>query len=724
MGLIENPYLILELQPPWAFDGAICVAGPSAWVTTGSQLDLESTSNHDGVHVKEKGELQGAPVPLYQDSYIAGTAGLTGKPFTVISGNITNWVNTRTQKTGLLAAASNGSWDTVQQTPGGRIFAKQLILGRGPLSSSITNPTASNFNIYVELCHANSKNFQIAIEHGRPLRLDYYDGVWHQGVSTSEMVYDLDAYFDMNGDILTLGVIPDYDDGVLRIRCGNVVTMKFAVPGGIPNFENIRWYGQNAWARYEEYPFRFKPLNVQKSARDFGDVRNGAFVALNSRGMSPDAQVDNASLTGNGQEIGFAVNSSLPDAGEGIGSLDPVKGVDYTVIVPAVWVTPFDTGTIYFPPAMNADILETLDDATQTTHSSCIIPVNNYNDFYTNAYGHTALTLGVGTPYDQYNYAFRGIGGWGPEGIKIFQLDPDRIMTIPGQDESVKMMVPFNEEVCFDGWYARDVIEFCMEVGNIRRERLNCPIPFYSPPGAPPYAPYGPAKGDAPLGFILPSGTGLQGKWTFLPSATPWDVLQKLVLDLGEEDPITGANVPYYMGFDLQNNFNFAPFNPRSFLNTPRISYSDYDPTGYGLIKQIEVYNSIYQMRSSIDLQGVDARTNELLYFHLNMPDIVLKTIGYRWSWLERDARFASEDYMIKVGNNAAVQASRPTQVWRVKVPYHPHIHVGMNALTTSDALKGTTEGYITEIRTKVGVDDQGFNSCYSWVTMRSIYNF
>lgn len=724
MGLILNPTLVAELQPIYTVEGGICTAGPQAWSTTGPQIDLESTSHHDGVHQPEKGELHGSSVPLLQDTFITGSAGFTGKDFTVVSGSMVNLVNTRTQKAGLHVPKSNDTFDAIQTTPSGKIQSKHSIIHRGANSIANTSPSLSNYNCYLELCHGNNTNIQIALEWGKALRMDYYDGTWHTGVSTSDKIHDLEAYFANNNDQITLKILADYTDDIITVKCGNYVNLKFKWPGGIPAYENVRWYGQNGWATYEEYPLRFKPLTVQKSARDFGELRGGSFVTMNGRGSTHPDQVNVKALTGDGQSVGYVVQSSLPDAGEGIGSLDPVKGVDYTLITPSVWVVPLDSGTVYFPPAMYADMLETLDDATQTTHASCHIPVNNWNNRYTNSYGHASLQLGVSTPYDNYSPVFRGVGGWGPEGIKIFQLDPTRLMEMPGQDNSVKMMIPLNEEVSFDSWYARNVVEFCMEAGNIRKEFLRTTMPAYVPPDGTPDAPYGPAGRDAPPEFILPSGSGLQGKWTFLPDATPWSILQRLVMDLGETDPISGENIPYYMGFDVFGNFNFTPYNPRSIFNSPRISFGDYDPTGYGLIQKIEVYNSIYQMRSSIDFQGVDAFTNELLYFHLNLPDIVLKTIGFRYPWLERDSRFASLDYMARIANNAAVQASRPTQVWRVKVPYHPYLRVGMNALTTSEALNGTAEGYITEIRSKVGVDDTGHNHCYSYVTMRSIYNF
>ncbi len=327
----------------------------------------------------------------------------------------------------------------------------------------------------------------------------------------------------------------------------------------------------------------------------------------------------------------------------------------------------------------------------------------------------------LGAGVDAVTRAFVGVGGGGPRGIEFYRQDPIRNMMLPCSDNSVKMMVPIGEEICLDGYAWPTAVRLVAELGNVHPQFLST-VPFYVPPGTTPDAPFGPAGNDWP-GYAFGKGSGLNAKYKFLPNETAWSILCQLIQELSTVDPVSGQASPFYMGFDPAGSgqFLFQPYNPREVL--PKIVYRERDVTGYGQFEEIRVYNSVYQMRTSLDFQGIDAFTNELLYYHLNMPDAVMQAVGFRYPWLERSAKFASADYMVHIAQAAAAQAALPTQVVTVKVPYHPNIHAGDTCIIQdSYALGGAGVFYITEIRSAVGLHI-GANTadCYSIVTARSI---
>ena len=704
-------------------DGGFLKSPPIAWQTEGEQIAVESGSYVDGNRISEKGELQGAYAPKLQDTYISGTGGRTGKAFIVAAGTVKDdWVNPRTSKYGLLFPKSSDTFDVVAAATDARIVNAQFVIKRGanPVGNS---PTASNFYTYIHLCYLNNTDIRIALLWGKPLTLDFYDGTWHLGACPAKMNTNLEAYFAQNGNQIALDVIANYQDNTVSVRVGGRDALVFRQPDGLPAFGNVRLTGQNGWGHFEYYPLRFQPVTVTKKARDFGQVMptGAAGITGNGRAYADPTQTHTAALTGNGQEIGYTLTASLPDAGDGLGSTDPAILSDVTVALPGVWVYPFPSG-IFLPPAIRCDLLETLDDASRTFVSSASVPVNNWNSRYTGSYGQVAVDITLFNGVDPPGLAFSGIGGGGPRGIEFYRADPMRLMTLPCSDNSLKMQVPIGEEICLDGYAWPTAVRLVAELGNVHPQFLQT-IPFYVPPGMTAAAPFGPAGNDWP-GYSFGKGSGLNAKYKFLPNETSWSILCQLIQEMSSVDLVTGQALPYYMGFDPYGSgqFTFAPYNPR--FVPPKIVYRERDVTGYGQIEEIRVYNSVYQMRTSLDFQGIDAYTNELLYYHLNMPDAVMQAVGFRFPWLERSAKFASADYMVQIAQAAAAQAALPTQVVTVKVPYHPNIHVGDTCIIQeSNALGGTGVFYITEIRSAVGlhVGGMGTADCYSVVTARSI---
>lgn len=706
-------------------DGGFLQSPPIAWQTEGEQLAVESGSYVTGNRISEKGELHGSYQPKLQDTYISGTGGRTGKAFTVTTGTVKDdWVSTRTSKYGLLIPKSTDTFDVVQTTPDARIVNTQFVVRRGANPVGNT-PTGSNYYTYLHLAYGDvNQDYRIALVWGEPLRLDYYVfGAWQIGADVSKQISNLEAYLSANADAIAMDVVANYNDNTLTVRVGNRVALLHKPAQGLPPFGRTRLVGQYGWATYEEYPLRFQPVTVTKKARDFGQVMpvGSAAIVGNGRAYADPTQTHTASLTGNGQEIGYTLTASLPDAGDGLGSTDPPILSDVTLALPGVWVHPFPS-TVFLPPAIRCDILETLDDASRTNVSSASVPVNNWNSRYTGSYGHVATDITLFNGIEPPGLAFSGVGGGGPRGIEFYRQDPMRLMTLPCSDNSMKMRVPIGEEICLDGYAWPTAFRLVAELGNVHPQFLST-LPFYVPPGASPDAPFGPAGDDWP-GYSFGKGSGLNAKYRFLPNELAWDILCQLIQELREVDLVTGQAMPYYMGFDPYGSGQFMvqPYNPR--FVPPKIAYLERDVTGYGQIEEIRVFNSIYQMRTSLDFQGIDAFTNELLYYHLNMPDAVMQAVGFRFPWLERSAKFASADYMVRIAEVAAVQAALPTQVVTVKVPYHPNVHVGDTCIIQeSNALGGTGVFYITEMRHCVGlhVGGMGTADCYSVVTARSV---
>lgn len=705
-------------------DGGFLKSPPIAWVTVGEQIGAESGSYVGGNRVSEKGELHGSYAPKLQDTYITGTVGRTGKAFTVVAGTVhDDWVSTRTSRYGLLVPKSTDTFDIVQTTPSARIVNSQFIVRRG--ANPVGNvPTSANLYTYLHLAYGNATDYRFAVLWGKSLTLDYYaSGAWTVGADVSKYVRNIEAFFAESGDRLTIDVVTNYYDNTITAHVGSHFTAVHKPALGLPLYGRTRLAGQYGWATYEEYPLRFRPVTITKKPRNFGQFMpvGAAAIVGNGRAYGDPTQTHSASLTGNGQEIGYTLTAALPDAGDGLGSTDPAILADITLALPGVWVNPFPS-TIFFPPAIRCDILETLDDASRTFTASAAVPINNWNSRYTGSYGQVAVDITLFNGIDPPGLAFSGIGGGGPRGIEFYRADPMRLMTLPCSDNSLKMQVPIGEEICLDGYAWPTAVRLVAELGNVHPQFLQT-IPFYVPPGATAAAPFGPAGNDWP-GYSFGKGSGLNAKYKFLPNETSWSILCQLIQEMSSVDLITGQALPYYMGFDPYGSgqFQFQPYNPR--FVPPKIIYRERDTSGYGQIEEIRVYNSVYQMRTSLDFQGIDAFSNELLYYHLNMPDAVMAAVGFRFPWLERSAKFASAAYMIQIAQAAAVQAALPTQVVTVKVPFHPNVHVGDTCIIQeSNALGGTGVFYITEMRSSVGLHIGGFGhaDCFSYVTARSV---
>ncbi len=201
-------------------------------------------------------------------------------------------------------------------------------------------------------------------------------------------------------------------------------------------------------------------------------------------------------------------------------------------------------------------------------------------------------------------------------------------------------------------------------------------------------------------------------------------MLGTLARESGEVDPTTLNSLPFYMGFDVTGQFRFEVFNPDNLL--PAMFYSDIDPTGVGLILgDLHVYNSVAQMRSDIDFQGMDSRTGNLLLAHVTLSDDVRKAIGFHYPWLERNSRY--DDGAIQLMAEVAAQiASSATEVIKFKAPFQPSVYAGQK-ITVSErrSLGGSGQFIILEMRSRYGMrslsGSDGQRDCYSLITARRV---
>jgi hypothetical protein len=133
-------------------------------------------------------------------------------------------------------------------------------------------------------------------------------------------------------------------------------------------------------------------------------------------------------------------------------------------------------------------------------------------------------------------------------------------------------------------------------------------------------------------------------------------------------------------------------------------------------------------MRTDIDFQGIDPFTYELLVGHITQPPEVKKAIGYRYPWLERNARY-SDGYLQQMMQVASVIAARPQQVLKFKVPFQPWVYAGNVCYVESQkSLGGAGRYVIIELHSKYGMSsaygNSGTRESYSMVTCRSINEY
>jgi len=627
--------------------------------------------------------------------------------------------------------SSATNWSVSYATPNYAGLQNNLVILHLGIPNSGTARTADNCYAALELADGSEANYRLVFAWGTPIRLDYTDaslgGFWKEGVAVARNLGDVEHYLREHNNQIVIGIRPDYSKGLLTIEIGdgnylrNTVLRPFnsANPGkvgALPIIENYVFYGSNRYGGIEIHPLQFSPPTVSRGFRYFGNDRlsnlGNAEVSVLRLGSADSTQQAEPTFYTDGAG-GLAYDVSV----ENLDSSVPQKISDVIIYIPPEWgtvvpVLPITGGVLH---SVRCRELEVWDDSTRMGMYSARLLLNNKDSIYVGQFGNYAVDLSAGNG-EIFAKRVTGIIGKDPDGIKLSRKDPFRFAELPIRDFFAKMEVPLSQEIVLDGLCIYAAVRLLAMIGNIHPKYLQT-IPDV---GLPPDGGY---PDDFPY-YILGSGTGNNPKYRYLPNATVLSVLCDLIRDSGEVDPYTGTSTPHYMWFDTDRQFHFQPFDPRQ--NYPVKFYSSYTP-GTNSILELEVYNSVEQMRTEVILQGQDALTYELLQIALPLPGN-LAAVGFRFSAFERSSSYATPAYLERIARTAAYQASLPTQVIRMKVPFDPTVHAGNNIIVAEERTLAQAGVFtVLEIDSTYGVlnpESTGqpvYNVCESWITARSI---
>ena len=757
-----------------------CVQPVIAWVSLAEQWAAESGTSIDGRYHTNKRQVQSAPSPKRQDTYITGSVNAgsrTGRAFTVVSGT---WVDDLYYaaygaygiQMGSGVGAGSAS-EIVSSSTTTDIEDAVIILRRGfslpeALNSQAYHQRSTTYT-YIHLAYQSPDgiDYRIALEYGQPIRLDItYDGgqTWNTGVAIASSLGNIERYLQANnGEIRFHAQVPvDYHS--ISIEIGDGAYLHHAPipslmsppklpqqdpsqppPHLTPTTGNIRVLTQNGSIAFFYLPLRYQGITVNKSWRDYGELLpNAANAYITGNGLTPynSSQVNNATINTDGQRFSWSVNATVPDAGDGYGGNQAAVLSDATLIIPAVW----DTTVPGTPPGyldgigslrgMRVVEMESFDEVTRLATQRLVITNWNGDALYTGSYGNIAVNVAAsnGGPYYQ---RFQGIGGCGKPGVAFtsFPGVGNAVMELYCCDKSYMMQTAINDEINLDGWGLFPAVRFLCEKGNIHPQWLQY---------VPDLGPYGVADTSYP-GYILGRGTGNQPRFRFDPRMSAWSILQELVAKMSDISLTTGLPVPYYMGFDPYGYFHFEPVELASKAVTaiysdsasidpnavdPNLGWNE-DPSAPVPILEMTVSNTVDDMRTSLDWMGIDADTYELLYYHLPLPPYVSIAKGFRDTWTERHADFASLDYLQYIATAASIQASIPQQTVTMKVPFRASVHAGDQCIISEGVNLGRTDYFtIKSIQSVYGMSDvsgasnqAGQMECYSIITARAIQN-
>ena len=724
------------------------------WPVAAEEASNSSNDAAEGNFHAAHGSLQGNGAPKMQDTSLASGRN-TGTTFTAVTGSsytTDNWKSIRYNQYGLLFdnSASGQTWDWVQSTTNTNIGCSQIVIRRGAFPNGVT-PASSNTYAYLHLNYQGSNgDYRLRFAWGQVCALQYAaDGTTWQTVDAAVPIGNVDRYFEGHADGMSLVVKPFPEDNLLMVeidqkyilshkpdpRIYSALVEDPTLGSYLPYGGSIRWTGSNGWTSLEVYPMRYQPLTLTRNPRKYGGLQNGsgtqrshpqmgnAFIATNGKTASPTQQTNSVAGTQDGQNFTYTITTSLPDAGDGLGSSDAPRLSDATAIIPPNWSFDGAIGAALLQAELVHEV-QIFDDQSRTLSTAGNILVNNWNDLYTGGVGRNTLWLYMSNGSDLNLYQrCRGVTGVGDAGLQFDFHAPFNKLVMPFRDFSVKMQEAIGVELTVDGWALPSAVLALATLGNMHPQYLQT-IPVYLPPGSSPLAPYGPAGTDCPY-YILPRGTGLNPKFKFTPEMSSWSCLQMLVQELGEPDPMTGRVIPYYMGFRWDGQFLFQPYDPFSAI--PVASYSDVSNeagTNPFKIWNLTVASSTEQMNTDVFFEGLDGYTNALTYVHIPQPDIVVRLQGYRRPRVERNARWATIDYLENVAVNAAIQSSVASQIIRFETTCWGGLTAGNVILVYSDKLGGTYPFVVIQLENRYGVEPNNTHSCWSTITARSIFGY
>jgi hypothetical protein len=659
-------------------------------------LNDEAGSTITGRYHPAKGYAAGIGTPLRKDTFLNGTAGRSGRAFNVVSGV---WKDDSqgvldTYRIVMADSTPGVVWEVISAATTPELESANVVLRRGfpPVGSALVYDKANTY-CYLHLCYGNRYDYRFCVEYGQPFRLDRTSdsGATWGTVAIASKLGNTERWLAANNNEIPVRFEPDQDTGEMWVEIGDGhwlhdvfgISHLGANPDLLlPNPGKLRLIGKNGWVSLEYYPLRHAPVTTTKNtplklAAPHANAAN-AQVVVNGLTPAPAGQTVVTTVNTDGRSFTWSATASLPDAGEGQGSDDAPKLSDSTLLIEEVW-DDHVPGDASFPQQavlrqLHMERTQSFDDTSRTLTTSGKLIVQNSDGLYTGVFGNMAIDVYSGDPRGgAYTRVCSGIAGTGEEGITFLRSDPTRIMIVPFTDNRVVMQVPLMTEVILDGWCLYSAVRWLCRAGNRHPQFLQTIPPW----------PDGPADASCPWP-VLASGTGLNAKYKFTPELDPWYLLGLIVQDTGL--PISaGVSLPFYMGDTSDGQFHFEAFdplaNPPSALFTTNYSYYAGNPSVFPILGQLEVFNSTAQMRSAVNLQGLNAITYELMQYHAETSSSVRKALGYRYEHLERRAQFSTPEYIQAVGDVDVAISSLPSQIVALDSFYTPGLEAGMTIL-------------------------------------------
>jgi hypothetical protein len=602
-----------------------------------------------------------------------------------------------------------------QHTADTNIRYIKFVLRRGvpPLGST---PTPSNCYVYVQFLYGSMLDYRMAFEYSRPVRLQvsYDTGTTWTDVDQGRKLPTTEAFFHLYNDCVVMQTEHDQLKGYFAVNLGNGLVLMHKAPeltlgtsplSGIDS--RLRVLTSNGYTSFTVM-YNYHTDVVVKNNFSVVPPTNASMAFLVGNALTQDFGTLSGAVSNDGSgNFSYTATVTKPDdSGMALGSSTPPRFTDGTCVVPAYWSTTVPGGvnptTVTHPKCMRVDEHQVWDENNRVGYWSGTLFVNNYTGQYNGVVGKQAIQISSGINGGSTNFVrVTGVCGSADNGNQLENpASAADIIRVPVFDKSDMMgngqpPVVLGYEVQLDGWCIFSAVRFLTEKGNIHPSTLSLAdnSAIYYPPGAPTtppgtngYAPYGPADGTCPYP-ILGRGVGDTPRYVFDRSMTPWQCLQKLVMEESYEytDPMTGLiyYIPYMMYFDANGYFHFEPYHPALLSVTCGFTYNLeraialYPATTWYPLSNFGANYSIAQMRSEITFQSVDAITNELLEAHLDMPAYTKEKIGHYSNWIEGNGRWADQGTLNDLVLTAGGQASIPSSTAMGSVPFIPNLFAG-----------------------------------------------
>lgn len=696
---------------------------PVSWPTVASEWDRESGTSVDGRYkAHHDGAVTGrAKRKNGQNTFTSDTSGVNGTAFTVTAGTVKGGLlNPDTDTTGLWNTDYSQEWRIDSVKTFATLPAADTLLKMSLLPSDSDNLRYLPTVVYVEYGSnsANGSGYRVVFPYNAPPRLEYKNptGGNYLPIATWNNVGNIDQYLQGNHQQVNIRWEPDYNTGTMYVEVGDGGFMRHSpvgilAPGEktlLPQGGMISAGGFGRIVGFWFQPLVYQPVTVRKAGVNLTPPNglpptSAPYAVGNGLTRTTPAQSNLVSVnweSGNPYALEWQALASNPDDGSGEGSSDPPKLTDVTIIIPETWTQVIDNGSpVIIWPSWTA--LQTMrisehcmmDDTTREMSYTASVTLNNFNMAYSGAIGTAAINIAASIDGGSTLWQrCRGYGGMGQPGVLFTRDDPMMTMRIDVYDRSAGLKVSAGYERLYDGWCLFSAVRFEARIGNVHPDFLQN-IPYW---------PDGPADDTCPYP-ILARGTGLSPKYRFGPESTPHSVIQMLAQDAGM--PIsTGVSLPYYFGFDPYGNFHFEPYDPWNFQNTAVFTTTP-QPGCIVITGPLVLSNSSADMRSEVNFQGIDAWTGQLMQAHLQTSTVTRNTIGVRNVWLERNARYSSQDFLWAIAQTGAGVASLPTIRAEFDCPYTPYLFAGQTCLIyESRLLGGYSRFVINEVSGDLGL--------------------